>query len=176
MEETKLILKSVNVIFANLEDEGFGRSITIDASDKDTEKAITDWIIKNNIGKGERAGKPNFREYEGKKQFALKLNDHSKFAGLNGLSEKDLGYGAKISLVANAFEYDNKFGKGTSSSLSAIVIEKGANTASDADLALLIEPSEEVMKDEIAEALGMTQEEKKKTTVEAINLDDIDIT
>lgn len=137
-EPTKLKLKSATVVFANLSDEGFGRSITIDATDNEVKKQIADWVTRNKIGKGDKAGVPNFKEYEGKLQYSFKMNDHTRFAGLNGLDEYKLGFGAKISLIANAFEYDNKFGKGVSSSLSAVVIEKGANTAADADLEELL--------------------------------------
>lgn len=136
--EDKITLRDVEVVFANLADEGFGKSITVNATDKDVKKAITDWVVKNNIGKGDKAGKPNFKEYEGKEQYAFKINDYTRFAGLNGLSEKDLGFGARISLIANAFAYDNKFGKGISGSLSAVVIEKRAATSADGDLAELL--------------------------------------
>lgn len=132
--EDKLILRGATVVFANLADEGFGRSITLDATDKEVNKAITNWVKVNNIGKGDKAGRPNFKEYEGKTQYAFKISDYTRFAGLNGLSEKDLGFGATVSLVANAFIYDNKFGTGVSGSLSAVVIEKRASTSADADL------------------------------------------
>ncbi len=138
MDESKLTLRGVEIIFANLEDEGFGRSLTIDASDPTTKKAITDWVKTNNIGKGDKAGVPNFKTYEDKVQYSFKINDFTRFAGLNGLSEKDLGFGAKISLVANAFMYDNKFGKGTSGSLSAVLVEGRASTSADADLSSLL--------------------------------------
>lgn len=137
-DKTKLTLRGVEVIFANLEDEGFGRSITIDVTDPETAKAIKNWVEANNIGKADNAGKPNFKDYEGKKQYAFKINDFTRFAGQNGLSEKDLGFGAKISLVAKAFDYDNKFGKGTSASLSAVLVEQRSSTGADEDLAELL--------------------------------------
>lgn len=139
MKDTaKLTLRGVEVIFANLEDEGFGRSITIDATDPNIKKSITEWVKVNKIGKGDKAGVPNFKEYEDKIQYSFKINDFTRFAGLNGLSEKDLGFGAKVSLIANAFEYDNKFGKGISGSLSAVVVERRASTSADADLEELL--------------------------------------
>lgn len=144
MDNPKLVLRDVAVVFANLEDEGFGRSITVDATDKEVNKAITKWVKDNNIGKGDKAGIPNFKEYEGKTQYSFKLNDFTRFAGLNGLSEKDLGFGARISLVANAFEYDNKFGKGVSGGLSAVVVEKRASTSADGDLEELLNGNEPV--------------------------------
>lgn len=136
--EDRIKLQHVKVVFANLKDDGFGKSITI-AVDKETEKLITDFVTTNKIGKGDKAGKPNFKEYEGRKQYAFKISDYTRFAGLNGLDENKLGFGATVSLIANAFAYDNKFGKGISSSLSAVLIEKGADTAADADIAELME-------------------------------------
>lgn len=152
-DKTKLTLRNVEVVFANLEDEGFGRSITVNATDKTVKQAITEWVEFNKIGKGDKAGKPNFKEYEDKFQYSFKINDFTRFAGLNGLSEKDLGFGAMVSLIANSFEYDNKFGKGMSGSLSAVVIEKRASTSADADL-------EELM-------LGMGQQDPPPTEEDA---------
>jgi hypothetical protein len=134
----RIRLNGVEVVFANLDDTGYGKSITIAATDKDTQEAITAWVQENKIGKGDKAGIPNFKDYEGKKQFAFKINDYTRFAGLNGLTENNLGFGARISLIAQAFEWENKFGKGISSSLTAVVVEKGANSASDGDLAELL--------------------------------------
>ena len=130
----KLTLKSVEVIFANLEDEGFGKSITINCSDKEVRDAITKWVKDNKIGKGEKAGMPNIKEYEGKQQYALKLNDYTVFGFREGLDKSNLGFGATISLTAQAFSYDNKFGKGTSGALSAVYVESRAKTGADEDL------------------------------------------
>lgn len=135
----RIRLNNVEVVFANIDDTGFGRSITISATDKETRDEITEWVKTNNIGKGAKAGVPNFKEYEGKQQYAFKINDYTRFAGLNGLTVNNLGFGARVSLIAQAFEYNNKFGKGTSASLSAVVVEKAANSASDGDLAELLE-------------------------------------
>jgi hypothetical protein len=138
-DTAKIKLRGVEVVFANLDDTGFGKSITIGVTDKAVEKEITDWVVANKIGKGDKAGIPNFKEYEGKKQYAFKINDYTRFAGLNGLTMNNLGFGARISLIASAFEWENKFGKGVSSSLTAVVVEKGANSASDGDLAELLD-------------------------------------
>jgi len=134
MDKSKITLRNAEVVFANLVDDGFGKSITINATDKAVKDAITKWVKDNNIGKGDKAGKANFKEYEGKEQYSFKINDYTRFAGLNGLSEKDLGFGAKVSLIANAFIYDNKFGQGVGGSLSAVVTEKRASTSADGDL------------------------------------------
>lgn len=138
-DNTKIKLRGVEVVFANLDDTGYGKSITVSATDPEVVKEITDWVVSNKIGKGDKAGVPNFKEYEGKKQFAFKINDYTRFAGLNGLTQNNLGFGARISLIASAFEWENKFGKGVSSSLTAVVVEKAANSASDGDLAELLD-------------------------------------
>lgn len=129
-ENTKLIvLKGVNVIFSELTDKGYGRSITIDASKPEIQKQITDWVKANNIN----GGTPKFKDYtdkEGKitKQYSFKLSEYTQIAGKD-LDEKSLGYGAVINLQARAFEYDNKFGKGISASLDGIfIIEPCKNT------------------------------------------------
>ena len=134
----RIRLNNVEVVFANLDDTGYGKSITISATDPEVVKKITNWVVENKIGKGDKAGVPNFKEYEGRKQYAFKINDYTRFAGLNGLTQNNLGFGARISLIASAFDWENKFGKGTSSSLTAVVVEKAANSASDGDLAELL--------------------------------------
>lgn len=135
MDKIKLI--SVPVVFADIEDKGFGRSITVDATDKTVREAITKWVKDNKIGKT-NPGVANFKEYEGKVQYNFKISDGTQFEGRGGLTKESLGFGAVISLVAKAFEYDNKFGKGVSGSLSAVVIEKRASTGADADMAELL--------------------------------------
>jgi len=154
---TKLKLQKVRVIFYNDVDEGFGTSITIDCTDPTVKKQIEDWVKENNIGK-ETPGEAKIREYTNEKtgettlQYAFKINEFTKYAGLNGLSEKDLGYGAVIDLIANAYTYNNRFTAGkdrVGQSASAIVIRSGAATGGDSDLAELLgdlgeEPDEEV--------------------------------
>lgn len=154
---TKLKLQKVKVIFYNPEDEGFGTSITVDVTDQALQDQISAWVKENNIGK-DNPGVANFKEYENEKsgektiQYSFRINEYTKYAGINGLSEKDLGYGAIIDLIANAFVYNNKFTKGedrVGQSASAIVIRSGATTGGDADLAELLgdlgeEPEEEI--------------------------------
>jgi hypothetical protein len=144
----KIYLKNVKVVFANLVDEGFGRSITIDATAPEVATAIDEWVTANNIGKGDHAGKANFKTYEDTIQYALKINDSTKFVYANGLSESDLGFRAEISLAANAFDYDNKFGKGTSASLSAVVVHKGKATGADQDIEELMAGFDEELTEE----------------------------
>ena len=147
MAKTKLKLEQVSIVFANLEDEGFGRSLTIDVTDKAIQDKISAWVKENKIGKT-TPGVVKFKEYEGKLQYSLKISDYTQFAGLNGLTKDNLGFGAKISLWAQSFAYDNKFGKGVSANLSAVLVEERAKTGADADMAELmggqIVPNEQV--------------------------------
>ena len=157
----KLKLKNVKVVFFNHVDEGFGTSITIDCTDPEVKKQIEDWVKVNNIGK-DNPGVANIKEYapEGKEptlQYAFRINDYTKYAGLNGLSQDDLGYGAVVDLIAQAFVYNNKFTGGkdrVGQSVSAVVVRSAATSGGDADLQELLgdlweEPDEEVKVEDI---------------------------
>ena len=159
---TKLKLKNVKVVFYNPEDEGFGTSITIDCTDEAVKKQITDWVKENNIGK-DTPGEAKIKEYTNENtgettlQYAFKINEYTKYAGINGLTKDDLGYGAVIDLIAQAYVYNNKFTKGedrVGQSASAIVVRSGATTGGDADLNELLgeigeEPEGEIKVDEV---------------------------
>ena len=130
MEETNKTIQlfDVKVIFADLEDRGFGRNIVIDATDQATQDAITIWVKENNINGGE----PKFKDYTTKdgvatKQYTFKLSQYTQFGGKDNLDEKSLGFGAIVNLLASAYDYDNKFGKGTSASLRAVYVKEGAS-------------------------------------------------
>jgi len=71
--------------------------------------------------------------------------------GADELAKDDLGFGAVIDLIANPFPYDNKFGKGISSSLSAVLIKEKGKTGSDADMDDLLSEFEEDIKEEPTE-------------------------
>lgn len=135
----KIKLQDCKVIFANLTDEGFGTSITIDATDEVIKDKIANWVKVNKIGK-ETPGVAKFKEYTPEDsdtttiQYSFKINDFTKFMGIDGLTKDSLGYGAIIDLIANPFPYDNKFGKGISSSLSAVLIKEKGKTGSDEDM------------------------------------------
>lgn len=164
----KIKLKNVKVIFANIKDEGFGKSITIDATDVGNQELIKSWVKENKIGKT-TPGEVNFKEYqpdEGDKviQYSFKINEYTKFVGLNGLNIDDLGYGAEINLVAQAFQYDNKFGKGTSASLTAVLITKAVRTSADDDIDDLLSEAG-VDPSEVPEKSGY---EKAKETAEKL--------
>lgn len=125
--EKEIVLKNVKVIFADLEDRGFGRNIVIDATDPTVRDAITNWVKDNNINGGEAKFKDyTTKEGEETKQYTFKLSNYTVFDGDNNLNEKSLGYGAIINLSASAYEYNNKFGAGTSASLRAVYIKQGA--------------------------------------------------
>lgn len=154
----KIKLNDVKVIFANTKDEGFGRSLTVDVTDQAVQDKISEWVETNKIGKS-NPGVANFKEYkpeEGDKviQYSFKLNDYTKFMGVGGLTQDDLGYGAEVSLIAQAFQYDNKFGKGTSASLTAVLITKAVRTSADDDI------------DELLQSAGVDPEEAKKSGYE----------
>lgn len=125
--EKELVLKNVKVIFADLEDRGFGRNIVVDATDIDTREAIAAWVKANNINGGEAKFKDyTTKEGEETKQYTFKLSNYTEFDGDNNLNEKSLGYGAIVNLSAAAYDYNNKFGAGTSASLRAVYIKQGA--------------------------------------------------
>jgi hypothetical protein len=147
IKQPKLKLKNVEVVFANLEDEGFGRSLTIKVTGEN-ETMINKFFKVNQIGneKSKVIGEPNYKEYEGTKQLGIRINDNTKFAGLNGLDKIDLGFGARIDCIVNAFEYNNKFTRGATfvgTSISAVVILSGRRTGADADLNDLLNEAQE---------------------------------
>lgn len=125
--ENSITLKHVKVIFSELHDAGYGRSITIDATDPKIQEQIKAWVKANKIN----GGVAKFKEYTDKDgkttiQYTFKLSEYTKFDGKDGLADDALGYNATINLIARAFEYDNKFGKGISASLAAVYIVEGA--------------------------------------------------
>ena len=125
--EKEIVLKNVKVIFADLEDRGFGRNIVIDATDDEIRNAIVAWVKENNINGGEAKFKDyTTKEGEETKQYTFKLSNYTVFDGVNNLNEKSLGYGAIINLSASAYDYNNKFGVGTSASLRAVYVKQGA--------------------------------------------------
>lgn len=145
----KIKINNAKVIFhTGPEDEKakeFGTSITIELT-PDSKKSLEDFAKENNLGKNgdPNKGKANIKQYTNEEtgvttdQFSVKYNEHTQIAGINGLSAKDLGYGATVSLIANAYEY-KKFGGGVAMSASAIVVTKGSASSADADMSELME-------------------------------------
>lgn len=128
MEE--MIIKGAKIVFAELEDNGFGKNIVIDASDIDLQEQIAKFYKDAKIGDG----KPKFKDYTNKdgettKQFTLKLSEYTDIEGKDGLGAKDLRYGAKVNILVRTYNWDNKFGKGTSARVQSIfLIEGGVKT------------------------------------------------
>lgn len=128
MEE--MIIKGAKIVFAELEDNGYGKNIVIDASDIDLQEQIAKFYKDAKIGDG----KPKFKDYTNKdgettKQFTLKLSEYTDIEGKDGLGAKDLRYGAKVNILVRTYNWDNKFGKGTSARVQSIfVIEGGVKT------------------------------------------------
>lgn len=125
MEDSKIIvLKGQKVVFAELEDKGFGKSLTI-AVDDAAKKAIEDWVKDNNIN----GGTAKFKEYKNEKTGETTLQYTFKFSKFTQIAGEDLGYGAEVNLQAKAYDYNNKFGSGTSASLSGVyVVKAGKNS------------------------------------------------
>ena len=128
MDNKELIIKHATVLFTELEDKGYGRNIVIDVTDDKIRSQIEAWAKENGI-------KPKIKEYtnkEGKttQQYQLKLSKFIKIAGKEqSFTESSLGYGALINFSAVVYEYDNKFGKGKSASITNIfIIEPMKNT------------------------------------------------
>lgn len=131
MDEKIIVLTHVPIIFSELKDKGYGRNITIDVTDPELQKQITEWVKKNNINGGEAKFKEYTNEKDGKTtvQYNFKLSDYTQISGKEDFGEKELGHGAIVNLQARAFEYENKFGKGISASLDGIfIIEPAKNT------------------------------------------------
>lgn len=130
MEDKTIVLTHVSIIFSELKDKGYGRNIVIDATDAKIQKAISEWVKKNNINGGEAKFKEHTNEKDGKTtiQYTFKLSEYTQINGKDDMGEKELGYGAVVNLQARAFEYENKFGKGISASLDGIfVVEPAKN-------------------------------------------------
>lgn len=149
----KLRLTNVKVVFYTGPEDPksaeFGTSVTVDVTDPAVRKTIEEFCKANNVGKTSdpNRGKANIKEYTSQDgtttyQYSIKFNDKTKWGGLNGLSQKDVGYGASVTLIANAYDYQ-KFGGGTAMSASAIVVTSAAQTSGDDDLAALLADSDE---------------------------------
>lgn len=138
--ENKLVLKDVKLLFVEIKDQDFGSSITIDVTDEALKAQIEQFFTSEGL-------KPKFKDYtnkEGKttKQFSIKLASFVKVqdeAGveftLDELEDKagivGLSYGSIISVSIRPYNYDNKFGKGKSASVTAVRIVKSAERKED---------------------------------------------
>ena len=122
----ELIIKNAKIIFAELEDAGYGKNIVIDASDVELREKIAKFYADAKIGEGA----PKFKEYTNKDgevvtQFTLKLSDFTDIEGKDGLGAKDLRFGAEVNILVRTYDWDNKFGKGRSARVQSIFVIKG---------------------------------------------------
>lgn len=133
----ELTLKHVNIIFAELDDKGYGRNITVDVTDPTIKTAIEEWVSANGIN----GGVVRIKEYTNKEgkttlQYQFKISDYTKIQGKDpSWNGNSLGYGAVVNLTARSYEYENKFGKGISASLAGIFILEPAKDTTMSKLA-----------------------------------------
>ncbi|MBR2841345.1 hypothetical protein IKE80_00970 [Candidatus Saccharibacteria bacterium] len=132
---SNLKLKNAVVIFWNKGKDGFKPSLVVDADDPNDRAKISKWVKENRIGKGEQAGKPYFSTHtsdDGVKHFRylFRITKKTVFRGLNGLGEADLGYGARVSLIAGTYKY-SQFGGGIGQSLLAVKVLEPARNGND---------------------------------------------
>lgn len=151
IKDNLLVLKDVPVLFSNFDkDDEFGRSITIDVTDPAIRDEITKWVRRNMVGliisgrnknEDNYKGEPNFKEYNDTVQYTLKLNKNNDPAFKSECGDatlKDVRYTARISLVAQAFKFDNKFGSGVSASIISLALtKKPEGTDGTAELELI---------------------------------------
>lgn len=122
----EMIIKNAKIVFAELEDKGFGKNIVIDVTDDKLQKQIESFWAEAGIGEGT----PKFKDYTNKdgettKQFTLKLSEYTDIEGKDGLGEKDLRFGANVNILVRTYEWDNKFGKGVSARVQSIFVVEG---------------------------------------------------
>lgn len=131
MDKT-IILKNQKVIFADLEDRGFGKSITI-AVDEETKKLIEAWAKANGVN----GGTPKFKVYTNEKTKETTTQYTFKFSKFTQIAPADakIGFGAIVNIQARAYDYDNKFGKGTSASLAGVYVVTPAKNSMMENLA-----------------------------------------
>lgn len=129
-QSAELIIKNAKIVFAELEDMGFGKNIVIDVTDKELQDLITDFYKAEKIG----SGKPKFKDYTNKdgkttKQFTIKLSDYTDIEGKDGLEAKDLRFGAVVNILVRTYAWNNTFGEGISARAQSIfLLEGGAKT------------------------------------------------
>lgn len=129
-QSAELIIKNAKIVFAELEDKGFGKNIVIDVTDKELQDLITDFYKAEKIG----SGKPKFKDYTNKdgkttKQFTIKLSEYTDIEGKDGLDAKDLRFGAVVNILVRTYAWNNTFGEGISARAQSIfILEGGAKT------------------------------------------------
>ena len=172
-DDSVLKLKNVEVVFKNEGEDGYKPSLVIDATDPSVRAKIAKWVEDNKIGKGEQAGKPHFSVYkpedsdDSKKQFRylFRVTKRTVFRGLNGLGESDLGYGARVSLVADTYKY-SKFGGGIGQSLLAVKVLSPSSNSNE-------RYADELMGDDDDEDVGLEDFGEPEDASDEIKEEDI---
>lgn len=134
--ENRLVLRNVKLLFVEIKDKDFGSSVTIDVTNPEIRKEIEDFYAKEGLT-------PKFKDYTNKEsgkvttQYSIKLASFVSVMDEAG-NEYDLDtvetkardikfvFGSMVNLAIRAYDYDNKFGKGKSASVTAVKIVKGA--------------------------------------------------
>lgn len=146
LQNPKLILKDVPVIFSHFNDPKFGNQLTLDVTNIELQNQITTWYAQNKIGKGEPIYRPYVNQEDNTQttEFSIKLSPYCTIVdesdneiNMADASATTLPRGTVINLMARAYEYNNNFGKGISSSISAIVIKTKPTNQKSQDLAEL---------------------------------------
>ena len=172
----KLTLKNVEVLFKNDGDAEFKPSLVINADDQLVRSKIASWVERNGVGERGNAGKPQFAEYRPDKtsdevhyRYSFRITEKTRFNGINGLGEDDIGRGAIVSLIASPYKYD-KFGGGVGRSLNAVKVLSAAENSNDQDMDdLMGESDDEIGSDEEIES----DNELDSSADEQISLEDI---
>lgn len=137
----KLKLSNCKVLFYNApgsEDaKKYGQTFTINLNEEQ-QKYINEFWKTNNVGKASdpNRGTPRIKQYTNEKtgetthQLTLKYTNKTQWAGKDGLSQDDMGYGAVINLIGNAYDYFD-YGSGTAIGISAVVLTKGASKGTE---------------------------------------------
>lgn len=142
---TKLKLSDVRVIFFTpLDDEkvtkkGYKPNFTIALSPEQI-KEVTEFVKSNGVGKNgdPDKGVAKIVHYVhpdtgvATDQFTIKYTDKTQWAGLNGLGYNDMGPGATVNVIINAFPY-YRFNGGIAMNASAVVLTKGTASANAED-------------------------------------------
>ena len=169
--KVKLELKNVTVTYVNDEKDRYGRSFAvlvdehIDGEPEEYEgdseevKAITKWVKENKIGRGDKAGKPQFSTYDKEEvhstYFYFRPNWETEYTNLDGekLSFSDVRPGSIISLAARAFPYSYTEAGETISGVthkltSVIIMKMGEDKAYEDTQALLTKLLRDETKDD----------------------------
>ena len=139
-----LILRQAKVLFyQEVSDNGYKPSITIEVT-QENHPLLEKFWSDNKIGKSGQSvpvGQMNLKEHNGTYQLAIKLSPSTKYAGISGLKQSDIGFGAIVDLYISAYEYSNAFTGGRTFvgvSVSSVLITQAAQTGGQQTLQELL--------------------------------------